>query len=95
MLDQCLHTDDTGWKKKHLRLTGYLLDLVDHHKGIGKAYFHRVIDRTDLRHLDRDLEKQQQEKNHSGVRGLEIRIRNTVFIPRAILVVNDNKKKAR
>lgn len=38
-----------------LRLTGYLLDLVDHHKGIRQAHLHRVIDRTDLGHLNRDL----------------------------------------
>lgn len=38
-----------------LRLTGYLLDLVDHHEGIRQAHLHRVIDRTDLGHLNRDL----------------------------------------
>ena len=29
-------------------LTGYLLDPVDHHKGIGQAHLHRVIDGADL-----------------------------------------------
>lgn len=38
-----------------LRLTGYLLDLVDYHEGIRQAHLHRVIDRTDLGHLNRDL----------------------------------------
>lgn len=38
-----------------LRLTGYLLDLVDQHKGVRQANFHRVIDRADLWHLNGDL----------------------------------------
>lgn len=42
-------------EKVRLRLTGYLLDLVNHHKGIRQAHLHRVIDRTDLWHLDGDL----------------------------------------
>lgn len=42
-------------EKVRLRLTGYLLDLVNHHKGIRQAHLHWVIDRTDLWHLDRDL----------------------------------------
>lgn len=38
-------------------LTGYLLDLVDHHEGIGQAHLHRVIDRADLRHLSGNLQE--------------------------------------
>lgn len=54
----------------HWRLTGNLLDLVDHHKGVGQAHFDGVIDGTDLRHLNRNLEK-AEDKNHSDVSGLK------------------------
>lgn len=37
-------------------LTGYLLDLVDHHEGIGQAHLHRVIDGADLWHLSGNLQ---------------------------------------
>lgn len=40
-----------------LRLTGDLLDLVDHHKGIRQAHLHRVVHGADLRHLDRNLKQ--------------------------------------
>ncbi len=42
-------------RKVCLRLTGYLLDLVDHHKGIRQAHLHWVIDRADLWHFNGDL----------------------------------------
>lgn len=40
-----------------LRLTGDLLDLVDHHKGIRQAHLHRVVHGADLRHLNRNLKQ--------------------------------------
>ncbi len=42
-----------------LRLTGDLLDLVDHHKGVRQAHLHRVIDRADLWHLSGDLKEKK------------------------------------
>lgn len=44
-----------------LRLTGDLLDLVDHHEGIRQAHLHRVVHRADLRHLDRDLKQRNKQ----------------------------------
>lgn len=46
-------------EKVCLRLTGYLLDLVDHHKGIRQAHLHRVIDGADLWHLSGDLKEKK------------------------------------
>lgn len=43
----------------HWRLTGDLLDLVDHHKGIRQAHLHRVVHGADLRHLDRNLKQEK------------------------------------
>lgn len=45
-----------------LRLTGYLLDLVDDHKGVRQAHLHRVIDRADLRHFNWDLKEERRMK---------------------------------
>lgn len=47
------------------RLTGYLLDLVDHHKGVRQAHLHRVIDGADLRHLGGDLKGRKSENRLS------------------------------
>lgn len=47
-----------------LWLTGDLLDLVDHHKGIRQAHLHRVVHRADLRHLDRNLKQKNTTISH-------------------------------
>lgn len=55
------------WARKvRLRLTGYLLDLVDHHKGIRQAHLHRVIDRADLWNLNGDLKKKRGKINYQN-----------------------------
>lgn len=48
-------------------LTGNLLDPVDHHKGIGEAHLHRVIDRADLGHLDGDLEERGETSGGASI----------------------------
>lgn len=63
-----------------LRLTGYLLDLVDDHEGVGQAHLHRVVDGADLRHLNGDLggkETTAKEVRLERLRGIRAPCKNT------------------
>lgn len=54
-------------KLGRLWLTGDLLDLVDHHKGIRQAHLHWVVHRADLRHLDRNLKQKNTTISHCPI----------------------------